>query len=126
MLTVQIGGNTSGEESARCYSERAAKVDHAGESAAMEDVEAVLSWDREISQMTPMATFESRPLELIVVIQTYRMHLLNIKLKIDSTRPGGGHAKLQQANIVKSVPSGEQTLDKAIRDIFFLAGTYTI
>jgi hypothetical protein len=45
--------------------------------------------------MTPMATFESRPLELMVVVNTYRMHLLDIQLKIDSPRAGSGHAKLQ-------------------------------
>jgi hypothetical protein len=47
------------------------------------------------------------------------MHLLDVKLEVDSTRPGSGHAKLQQANIIKSVPSKEQTLDKAIQNIFF-------
>jgi hypothetical protein len=42
LLTVQISGNTRGEETARRYSERAAKVNHAGEGAAVKDVETVL------------------------------------------------------------------------------------
>jgi hypothetical protein len=47
LLTVQIGGNTRGEKTAGCYGERAAKVDHASEGAAVEDVEAVLLRDLE-------------------------------------------------------------------------------
>jgi len=42
-LTVQVGRDASGEKTARCYSERAAEIDHAGNGAAVEDVEAVLS-----------------------------------------------------------------------------------
>jgi hypothetical protein len=50
LLTVQIGRNARGEKTARCHGERAAEIDHAGKGAAVEDVEAVLLWDREISQ----------------------------------------------------------------------------
>jgi hypothetical protein len=41
-LTAQISRNARSEQSTRCYGQRAAEIDHAGESAAVEDVEAVL------------------------------------------------------------------------------------
>ena len=44
VLTVQVSGNTRSEEAARCHGKGAAEVDHASERAAVEDVEAVLSW----------------------------------------------------------------------------------
>jgi hypothetical protein len=47
LLTVQVGGNASREKTTRCYGERATKIDHASEGAAMEDVEAVLLRDSE-------------------------------------------------------------------------------
>ena len=46
-LTVQIGGDTRREKTARCHGERTTKVDHAGEGAAVEDVETVLLPNRE-------------------------------------------------------------------------------
>jgi hypothetical protein len=57
------------------------------------------------------------------------VHLLDIELEVDGTRPGGGHAKLQQANIVRFGSVGRTNVGqgKAIRNIFsFSAGTYTI
>jgi hypothetical protein len=58
------------------------------------------------------------------------VHLLDIQLEVDSTRPGGGHAKLQYANIVKnrfpseSIPTGGR--GDPNETICLLAGTYTI
>ena len=43
-LTAQISRDARGEEPARRHGQRAAEVDHAREGAAVEDVEAVLSW----------------------------------------------------------------------------------
>ena len=43
ILTAQISRNTRSEKSTRRHGQRAAKVDHAGEGAAVEDVEAILS-----------------------------------------------------------------------------------
>lgn len=42
VLTAQISRNTRSEQPARRHGQRAAEVDHAGEGAAVEDVEAVL------------------------------------------------------------------------------------
>ena len=41
-LTAQIRRNARSEQPARRHGQRAAEVDHAGEGAAVEDVEAVL------------------------------------------------------------------------------------
>lgn len=43
VLTAQISRNTRSEQPARRHGQRAAEVDHAGEGAAVEDVEAVLT-----------------------------------------------------------------------------------
>jgi hypothetical protein len=40
--TAQISRNTRSEQPARRHGQRAAEVDHAGEGAAVEDVEAIL------------------------------------------------------------------------------------
>jgi hypothetical protein len=41
-FTAQISRNNRSEQSARCYGQRAAEINHAGESAAVEDVEPIL------------------------------------------------------------------------------------
>lgn len=42
ILTAQVSRDTRSEQPARRHGQRTAEVDHAGEGAAVEDVEAVL------------------------------------------------------------------------------------
>jgi hypothetical protein len=90
----------------------------------VEDVETVLLQKNGRDQfpvvLREMASTES-------LRSTYRMHLLDIKLEVDSTRPGGGHAKLQYANIVKiDSVRGIPTEGRGDAKQPPLAGTYTI
>ena len=101
LLTAQVSGHARGEEAAGCYGERATEVDHAGEGAAMEDVEAVLSGRSKrlvtVVHVEALDVESSRTItacHLYTVVDTYRVHLLDIKLEVDSTRSGGCHTQL--------------------------------
>lgn len=48
-VTIEVGGNARGKQSARGYSKRAAQVDHAGDGPAMKYLEAVLTGSMSIN-----------------------------------------------------------------------------
>lgn len=92
-LTIQISRNAGGEKTTRRYSERAAEIDHARQSAAMEDVEAVLS----VAQQVAISTLHTSTSDIGQWQHnvTYRVLFLNVKLEVDGARTSGGYAELQ-------------------------------